>query len=104
MPEEQDATDEYRLRSLQICSADIFRQDFRADGGADHEALLVRRPLLAVPGENSGVGRHHAVAAARPYHRDPPDELGAPGPVPRERGSERLIGQDAREVIDAAIP
>jgi len=83
--------------------ADVFRQDFRADGGADHEALLARRSLRAVPGEHGGVGRDHAVAAAGPHHRDPADQLGASFPVLGERGAKRLIGQDAREVVDAAV-
>src|SRR4029450_6547007 len=78
-------------------------QDFRTHGGTDHQTLLTRRPLLAVAGKHGGVWRDHAVAAAGPHHGNRANQLGASFPVLGERGAEGVVGQDAREVVDAAV-
>jgi len=47
--------------------------------------------------------RDDAVAAARPHHRDGGDLRFAALAVPLQRAAKGLIGQDAREVVHAAI-
>jgi hypothetical protein len=50
------------------------------------------------------VRREHAIAAARPHHGHAGDRLGAPAPVTLQHPPERLVGEDAREVVHAAVP
>ena len=66
-------------------------------------ATLSAGPVLSLRGEDGGVRRDHAVAAARPHHRDLRDVgLAAPA-VLHQDAAERLVGENAGEIVDAAI-
>src|SRR5215510_10536451 len=54
-------------------------------------------------GEDRGVRGDDTVAAARPDHGDLRDLLFRPPPMLRQHTAERLVGEDAREVVHAAI-
>src|SRR5215813_12155513 len=82
---------------------DVLRQEFGAHGGPDRQAGLRCRAGLAVLGEHGRVWRDDAVAAARPDHRDGGDLRFAALAVALQRAAKGLIGQDAREVVHAAI-
>jgi hypothetical protein len=83
--------------------ADILGQEFGAHGGSDRQARLRCRAGFAVPGEHGRVRGDDAVAAARPDHRDGGDLRFAALAVPLQRAPKGLIGQDAREIVHAAI-
>ena len=84
-------------------AADIFGQQLGAHGGADGDAGLSGRPGLGVAGEYGRVRRNHAVAAAGPHHGNVRDVGFAAVAALLEHGAERLIGQNAGEIVDAAI-
>src|SRR5262252_6032702 len=83
--------------------ADVLRQELGAHRGPDRQARLRCRAGLTVLGEDGRVWRDDAVAAARPHHRDGGDLRFAALAVPLQRAAKGLVGQDAREVVDAAI-
>jgi hypothetical protein len=84
-------------------TTDVLRQDFRTERGAHDETGLAAGSLLAVAREYGCVRGNHAVAAAGPDHRDLLDRFGRSRAVLQQDGAECLIGQDAGEIIDAAI-
>ena len=84
-------------------AADVFRQQLDAHGGADGKPRLRGRTGLAVAREHGGVRRDHAVAAAGPDHRNLADLVLAALAVLEQHLAESLIGEDAGEVVDAAV-
>ena len=83
--------------------ADIFRENLGAERRADDEPRFVGRPGLGVAGEHRRVRRDDAVAAARPHHRNLLDvRFGAAAELLQHR-AERLVGENAGKIIDAAI-
>ena len=71
--------------------------------GADDEPRFARRAGLGVAREHRRVRRDDAVAAARPDHRDLRDlRFGAAAVLVQHR-AKRLVGEDAGEIVDAAI-
>ena len=59
--------------------------------------------LVGHPREDRRMGADHPVAATRPRHRDPRHLLlGAATPI-EQHAAEGLVGEDAREVVDAAV-
>ena len=55
--------------------ADVFGQNFGADRGAYGEPRLVRIAGLGIAREHVDMRRDHAVAAARPHHRNSRDSF-----------------------------
>src|SRR5262249_59003541 len=60
-------------------------------------------PVLAFRANAVACGGDDPVAAARPDHRDGGDLRFAALAVPLQRPAKGLVGQDAREVVDATI-
>ena len=83
--------------------ADILRENLGAHGGADDQPRFVRRAGLGVAREHGRVRRDHAVAAARPDHRDFCDLGFGAAAVLFQHRAKRLVGEDAGEIVDAAI-
>ena len=83
--------------------ADVLGQDGRAHGGAHGEAERVLRPGLVVAGEDGGMRREHAVAAARPDHGDLADLRLAPRAVREEDAAEGVVRQNPGKVVDPAV-
>ena len=84
-------------------TADILGLQLDAERGADREARLRGRAGLVVAGKHGGMRGKDAVAAAGPHHRDVVDlGLGALAML-RQHAAERLVGEDAGEIVDAAI-
>ena len=78
-------------------------KDLGAHRGADDQPRFVRRAGLGVAREHRRMRRDDAVAAARPHHRDFRDlGFGAAAELLQHR-AERLVGEDAGEIVDAAI-
>ena len=83
--------------------ADILRQQLRAQRGADRQARFRRWAGLAVAREHRRMRRDDAVAAARPDHRDVRDLGLAALAELLQHAAKRLVGENAREIVDAAI-
>ncbi len=82
--------------------ADVFGQKLGAQRRADGQAGFVGRPGLGVAGKDRRMRRDHAVAAAGPDHRNLLHRLLRAAVLAQHR-AKRLIGEDAGEVVDAAI-
>ena len=64
---------------------------------------FVGRAGLGVAGKNRRVRRDHAVAAARPDHRNFGDLLFGAAAVLAQHRAKRLIGEDAGKIVHAAV-
>ena len=88
-------------------AADVLRQQHVGHRDADGEALVPRRrgaaPLVRHTGEHGRVRRDDPVAATGPRHRDLLDLLAAACAAVGEDAPERLVGEDAGEVVDTAV-
>ena len=83
--------------------ADIFRKQHRTHRGAHRQPRFRSWAGLAVAREDCRVWGDDAVAAAGPHHRDLVDRLFAPLAVLEQHAAERLVGEDAGEVVYPAI-
>ena len=83
--------------------ADVLGQELGAHGRADDQAGLAGGPPRAVLREHRGVGGDHPVTPSRPHHGDATDLLRRPLPVLLQHAPEGLVGENAREVVDAPV-
>ena len=81
---------------------DVLRQNRIAHRDTDGEAKLVRR-LCVDFGKHRCVWTQNAVDAARPHHRNLLHFVSGTGALVHEHLAESLVGQDAREVVDATV-
>ena len=83
--------------------ADVLGQKLGAHRRADGQAGFVGRAGLVVAGKDRRMRRDDAVAAAGPDHRNLRDLLLRAAAVLAQHRAKRLIGEDAGEIVDAAI-